>query len=153
MDCFKKCMDPCEKAVRDARVSKNDVDEEVSPHFQDPVHPLRHSTEKSRVSRSINADEAVAYGATVQAAIPSGADKSEKLRTSCSWTLIKRDTTSMITLKPSSCMIRDVLRPQAAEETRRKTPVSPWEWVYWLLEMANWRTLGGPGAWERTCAH
>jgi L1 cell adhesion molecule like protein len=30
MDCFKKCMDPCEKAVRDARISRNDVDEEVA---------------------------------------------------------------------------------------------------------------------------
>jgi len=83
MDYFKKCMEPCEKVLRDAKIAKNQVDEVVLvggstriPKIQSLLTEFFNGQEPCK---SINPDEAVAYGATVQAAILSGADKSEKL--------------------------------------------------------------------------
>jgi len=83
MDYFKKCMDPCEKVLRDAKISKAGVDEIVLvggstriPKIQSMLSEFFNGKE---LCKSINPDEAVAFGATVQAAILSGADKSEKL--------------------------------------------------------------------------
>merc|ERR1712174_74950 len=83
MDYFKKCMDPCEKVLRDAKISKSAVHEVVLvggstriPKIQSLLSDFFNGKEPCK---SINPDEAVAYGATVQAAILSGADKSEKL--------------------------------------------------------------------------
>merc|ERR1712152_37481 len=83
MDYFKKCMDPCEKVLRDSKLSKSDVDEVVLvggstriPKIQSMLTDFFNGKEPCK---SINPDEAVAYGATVQAAILSGSDKSEKL--------------------------------------------------------------------------
>merc|ERR1712038_338432 len=83
MDQFKKCMDPVEKVLRDAKISKGSVDEIVLvggstriPKIQSMLSEFFNGKE---LCKSINPDEAVAYGATVQAAILSGADKSEKL--------------------------------------------------------------------------
>jgi len=83
MDFFKKCMDPCEKVLRDSKISKGEVDEIVLvggstriPKVQSMLTDFFNGKEPCK---SINPDEAVAYGATVQAAILSGSDKSEKL--------------------------------------------------------------------------
>merc|ERR1719451_277944 len=76
-------MDPCEKVLRDSKISKNSVHEIVLvggstriPKIQSMLSAFFNGKE---LCKSINPDEAVAYGATVQAAILSGADKSEKL--------------------------------------------------------------------------
>ena len=83
MDYFKKCMDPCAKVLSDSNISKSSVDEIVLvggstriPKIQSMLSDFFGGKEPCK---SINPDEAVAYGATVQAAILSGADKSEKL--------------------------------------------------------------------------
>ncbi|EEC51814.1 protein heat shock protein Hsp70 [Phaeodactylum tricornutum CCAP 1055/1] len=83
MDYFKKCMEPCEKVLRDSKIAKGQVDEIVLvggstriPKVQSMLSEFFNGKEPCK---SINPDEAVAYGATVQAAILSGADKSEKL--------------------------------------------------------------------------
>merc|ERR1712084_12012 len=83
MDYFKKCMEPCEKVLRDAKIAKNQVHEVVLvggstriPKIQSLLSDFFNGKEPCK---NINPDEAVAYGATVQAAILSGADKSEKL--------------------------------------------------------------------------
>merc|ERR1712127_621855 len=84
MDYFKKCMEPCEKVLRDAKIAKGSVDEVVLvggstriPKIQSMLSDFFNGKEPCK---SINPDEAVAYGATVQAAILSGADSgSEKL--------------------------------------------------------------------------
>merc|ERR1712078_355202 len=83
MDYFKKCMDPREKVLRDAKISKAGVDEIVLvggstriPKIQSMLSEFFNGKE---LCKSINPDEAVAFGATVQAAILSGSDKSEKL--------------------------------------------------------------------------
>ena len=84
MDYFKKCMEPCEKVLRDAKMSKNQIDEVVLvggstriPKIQSMLSDFFNGKDPCK---SINPDEAVAYGAAVQAAILSGtANKSEKL--------------------------------------------------------------------------
>jgi heat shock protein 1/8 len=83
MDYFKKCMEPVEKVLRDSKLSKSQVDEVVLvggstriPKVQSMLSDFFNGKEPCK---SINPDEAVAFGATVQAAILSGADKSEKL--------------------------------------------------------------------------
>merc|ERR1712138_367650 len=83
MDYFRKCMDPVEKVMRDAKLSKSQVNEVVLvggstriPKIQSLLADFFNGKEPCT---SINPDEAVAYGATVQAAILSGSDSSEKL--------------------------------------------------------------------------
>merc|ERR1712054_432947 len=84
MDYFRKCMEPVEKVLRDAKVSKGQVHEVVLvggstriPKIQSMLSDFFGGKEPCK---SINPDEAVAYGATVQAAILSGQDQSEKLQ-------------------------------------------------------------------------
>jgi L1 cell adhesion molecule like protein len=83
MDYFKKCMEPCEKVLRDSKIAKNQVHEVVlvggSTRIPKVQNMLSEFFNGKEPCKSINPDEAVAYGATVQAAILSGADKSEKL--------------------------------------------------------------------------
>merc|ERR1712137_76238 len=83
MDYFKKCMEPCEKVLRDAKISKGEVHEVVLvggstriPKVQNMLSDFFNGKEPCK---SINPDEAVAFGATVQAAILSGSDKSGNL--------------------------------------------------------------------------
>ena len=84
MDYFRKCMEPVEKVLRDSKLSKSQVHEIVLvggstriPKVQELLVEFFNGKE---LNKSINPDEAVAYGATVQAAILSGQDKSEKLQ-------------------------------------------------------------------------
>jgi len=80
-DLFRSTMDPVEKVLRDSKIDKSQVDEIVLvggstriPKIQKLVSDFFNGKEPNR---SINPDEAVAYGAAVQAAILSG-DTSEK---------------------------------------------------------------------------
>ena len=84
MDYFRKCMEPVEKVLRDSKLSKSQVHEIVLvggstriPKVQELLSEFFNGKE---LNKSINPDEAVAYGATVQAAILSGHDKSDKLQ-------------------------------------------------------------------------
>ena len=83
MDYFRKCMEPVEKVLKDSKVSKSQVHEVVLvggstriPKIQSMLSDFFGGKEPCK---SINPDEAVAYGATVQAAILGGQDKSSKL--------------------------------------------------------------------------
>ena len=73
-----------QKVLRDAKVSKSQVDEVVlvggSTRIPKGQQLLSEFFNGKELCRSINPDEAVAYGATVQAAILSGNDSSEKLQ-------------------------------------------------------------------------
>merc|ERR1719265_2005692 len=82
MDYFRKCMDPVEKCLKDSKLSKSAVHEIVlvggSTRIPKVQEMLTDYFNGKELNKSINPDEAVAYGATVQAAILSGQDKSEK---------------------------------------------------------------------------
>lgn len=79
-DLFRKCMEPVEQVIRDAKMDKSKVDEVVLvggstriPKIQQMLSSFFNGKE---LNKSINPDEAVAYGASVQAAILSGIDNS-----------------------------------------------------------------------------
>ena len=76
MNLFQKCIAPVTKVLQDAGVSKSQVDEVVLvggstriPKIQDLLSSFFNGKE---LNKGINPDEAVAYGAAVQAAILSG---------------------------------------------------------------------------------
>jgi len=75
-DYFRNCMGPVEKVLKDAKMSKSDVNEVVLvggstriPKVQELVKNFFNGKEPCK---TINPDEAVAYGAAVQAAILAG---------------------------------------------------------------------------------
>lgn len=82
MDYFRKCMDPVEKVLKDAKISKNGVDKIVLVGGSTRIPKIQELLSKyfnnKELCKDINPDEAVAYGATVQAAILSGV-KSDKI--------------------------------------------------------------------------
>ena len=70
---FRDCIPPVEKVLRDSGLSKNDVDEIVLvggssriPKIQELLRTLFNG---KKLCQSINPDEAIAYGAAVQAAL------------------------------------------------------------------------------------
>jgi L1 cell adhesion molecule like protein len=84
MDYFRKCMEPVEKVIRDSKLSKSQIHEVVlvggSTRIPKVQQLLSDFFGGKELCRSINPDEAVAYGATVQAAILSGHQNSEALK-------------------------------------------------------------------------
>ena len=76
MDLFRKCMDPVEKCLRDAKMDKATVHDVVlvggSTRIPKVQSLLQDFFNGKELNKSINPDEAVAYGAAVQAAILTG---------------------------------------------------------------------------------
>lgn len=82
MDLFQRTMDPVDRVLKDSKIGKSEVHEIVLvggstriPKIQEMLTTFFNGKE---LCRSINPDEAVAYGAAVQAAILSGT-RDEKL--------------------------------------------------------------------------
>ena len=76
MDLFRKCMEPVEKCLRDSKIDKSQVHDVVlvggSTRIPKVQQLLQDFFNGKELCKSINPDEAVAYGAAVQAAILSG---------------------------------------------------------------------------------
>lgn len=70
MDLFRKCMEPVEKCIRDAKMAKSDVHDVVlvggSTRIPKVQALLQEFFGGKELCKSINPDEAVAYGAAVQ---------------------------------------------------------------------------------------
>jgi len=79
MDLFRKCVEPVEKCLRDAKTDKRTGHDVVlvggSTRIPKVQQLLQDFYNGKELCKSINLDEAVAYSATVQAAILSGKDK------------------------------------------------------------------------------
>ncbi len=73
MDLFKKCLPPLENVLKDAKMSKSEVNEVVlvggSTRIPKIVAMVQEFFNGKEPNKSINPDEAVAYGAAVQAAV------------------------------------------------------------------------------------
>ncbi|XP_068227432.1 heat shock cognate 71 kDa protein-like [Palaemon carinicauda] len=80
---FKNTLVPVERALIDAKLDKSDIDEIVlvggSTRIPKIQNLLQTFFNEKNLNKSINPDEAVAYGAAIQAAILSG-DKSDKIK-------------------------------------------------------------------------
>jgi heat shock 70kDa protein 1/2/6/8 len=76
MDLFRRCMDPVEKVLADAKMDKGGIDDIVlvggSTRIPKVQRLLQDFFNGKDLCKSINPDEAVAYGAAVQAAILTG---------------------------------------------------------------------------------
>jgi len=76
IDLFRGCLDPVEKVLRDSKLSKSQVHEVVlvggSTRIPKVQQLLQDFFNGKELNKSINPDEAVAYGAAVQAAILTG---------------------------------------------------------------------------------
>lgn len=75
-DLFKSCISPIDKLLNDAKLSKGDINEVVMvggstriPAIQKMLSNYFHGKE---LNKSVNPDEAVAYGAAIQAAVLTG---------------------------------------------------------------------------------
>ena len=77
---FEKCIPPIEQALKDANLNKNDIDEIVLVGGSSRIPKIQQMIEKyfgkdivnkfkTKISKRINPDEAVASGASIQAAI------------------------------------------------------------------------------------
>jgi L1 cell adhesion molecule like protein len=82
MDLFKSCMQPVEKVLADAKIDKGRVHEVVlvggSTRIPKVQQLLQDFFNGKQLNKSINPDEAVAYGAAIQAAVLGGT-KDKKL--------------------------------------------------------------------------
>jgi heat shock protein 1/8 len=82
-DLFRSTMDPVEKALRDAKLDKSTIHDIVlvggSTRIPKVQRLLQDFFNGKELNKSINPDEAVAYGAAVQAAILQG-DKSQEVQ-------------------------------------------------------------------------
>ena len=89
-DLFRDTLKPVEKVLRDSKLDKASINEIVlvggSTRIPKVQSLLSQFFNDKELSKSINPDEAVAYGAAVQAAILNG-NKGEKIDNSCSLTL------------------------------------------------------------------
>ena len=76
LDLFKQCIGPVEQVIRDAKMSKSQIHEVVLVGGSTRIPKVRQLLQEffngKELCMSINPDEAVAYGAAVQAAILSG---------------------------------------------------------------------------------
>lgn len=81
-DLFRGTLTPVENALRDAKMSKGDINEVIlvggSTRIPKVQKLLQDFFNGKELNKSINPDEAVAYGAAVQAAILSGAAQSDE---------------------------------------------------------------------------
>jgi len=80
-DLFRKTFEPVEKVIKDSNISKSNIHEIIlvggSTRIPKIQKQLEHYFNGKSLNKSINPDEAVAYGAAVQAALLSGVKDSK----------------------------------------------------------------------------
>ena len=80
-DLFRSCLEPVEKALQDAKLGKSEIHEVVLVGGSTRIPKVQQLLEDffngKKLNKTINPDEAVAYGAAIQAAILSGDQSAE----------------------------------------------------------------------------
>jgi heat shock protein 1/8 len=118
-DIFQKTLDPVEKVLKDAKLAKSQVDDVVlvggSTRIPKVQELLSNYFNGKELSRSINPDEAIAYGAAVQAAILSGT-RDEKLDQ-----LVLLDVTPLSLGVETAGGVMTVLIPRGSTVPTKKT--------------------------------
>jgi endoplasmic reticulum chaperone BiP len=83
MDLFKKTLKPVEQVLKDAKVKKSEIDDIVLVGGSTRIPKVQSMIEDffggKKASKGINPDEAVAYGAAVQAGVLSGEDAAKDI--------------------------------------------------------------------------
>ncbi|RDA89820.1 hypothetical protein CP533_3019 [Ophiocordyceps camponoti-saundersi (nom. inval.)] len=83
MDLFKKTIKPVEQVLKDAKVNKEDINDIVLVGGSTRIPKVQQLIEQffngKKASKGINPDEAVAYGAAVQAGVLSGEEGTEDI--------------------------------------------------------------------------
>ncbi len=83
IDLFRSCLEPVESALKDSKLEKSQIHEVVLVGGSTRIPKVQQLLEDffsgKQLSKSINPDEAVAYGAAIQAAVLSG-DQSSEIR-------------------------------------------------------------------------
>ncbi|KAK5987907.1 Endoplasmic reticulum chaperone BiP [Cladobotryum mycophilum] len=83
IDLFKKTIKPVEQVLKDANVKKSEVDDIVlvggSTRIPKVVQLIEQYFDGKKASKGINPDEAVAFGAAVQAGVLSGEEGTEEI--------------------------------------------------------------------------
>jgi molecular chaperone DnaK (HSP70) len=83
-DLFDNCFDPVLSVLTDAKLSKKDIDEVVlvggSTRIPKVQEMLSSYFDGKKLNKSVNPDEAVAYGASIQGAILTNSDNTGKTR-------------------------------------------------------------------------
>ena len=83
MDLFKKTLKPVEQVLKDAKVKKNEINDIVLVGGSTRIPKVQSLLEDffggKKASKNINPDEAVAFGAAVQAGVLSGAEGTKEI--------------------------------------------------------------------------
>ncbi|KAK4232619.1 putative glucose-regulated protein 78 of hsp70 family [Podospora fimiseda] len=83
IDLFRKTLDPVKQVLKDAKVAKSEVDDIVLVGGSTRIPKIQSLIEEffggKKASKGINPDEAVAFGAAVQAGVLSGEEGTEEL--------------------------------------------------------------------------
>jgi L1 cell adhesion molecule like protein len=80
MDLFKKCLPPVENALKDSKLSKSEIHDVVLVGGSTRIPKICQMVQEffqKEPNKSINPDEAIAYGAAVQAAVVNNCDDEE----------------------------------------------------------------------------
>jgi heat shock protein 1/8 len=123
IDLFNDTIKPLDNALKDAKISKNEIDEIVLVGGSTRVPKIQEllaqyfNKDISKLCKSINPDEAVAYGAAIQAAVLSG-NKSDKLDS-----LLLLDVTPLSLGIETSGQIMTVLVPRNTTVPTKKSQV------------------------------
>jgi len=121
IDLFKSCMQPVEKVLVDSKLDKGQVHEVVlvggSTRIPKVQELLQNFFNGKELNKSINPDEAVAYGAAIQAAVLSGS-KDKKLES-----LLLLDVTPLSLGLETAGGVMTVLIPRNTTIPAKKTQV------------------------------
>ncbi|PNX75202.1 heat shock protein 70 kDa [Trifolium pratense] len=147
MDLFDECMSIVERCLTDAKMDKSSVDDVVlvggSSRIPKVQQLLQDFFEGKELCNSINPDEAVAYGAAVQAALLSGDSKNvpnlvliDVAPLSLGWKVI-HNVMSVVIPRNSPIPVKKTRNYVTAEDNQERVPILVYEDFFEDKELCN----------------